>query len=116
MPLRTRAFFSRLDKDTDNRVTLAELQLGFEREFKSGLTKHAKEAIVALFEAHAKEDGSGSKSLKPGSFNRFYAEILFRHFDANNNGFLEVSAEPYSIVRAPLSRPCTRRISRRSSS
>jgi len=89
MPRRTKAFFAKLDKDKDNRVTLTELQSGFEKEFKGQLRPHAKDAIVELFEAHAKEDAVG-KSLKPGSFNRFYAEILFRHFDANNNGTLQL--------------------------
>ena len=69
---------------------LTELQNGFEKEFKGGLMPHAKAAVEALFEEHAKEDGAGIKSLKPGSFNRFYAEILFRHFDANNNGTLQL--------------------------
>ena len=89
MPRRTKAFFAKLDKDKDNRVTLTELQSGFEKEFKGQLRPHAKDAIVELFEAHAKEDAAG-KSLKPGSFNRFYAEILFRHFDENNNGTLQL--------------------------
>ena len=99
VPQRTKAFFHKLDKDNDNCVTLEELQTGFEKEFESrgGLMPHAKEAIKELFEAHAAVIGepglfsSGQKALKPGSFNRFYAEILFRHFDANNNGYLELN-------------------------
>ena len=95
VPQRTKAFFHRLDRDKDNCVTLDELQAGFESEFKDGLTAHAKEAIVTLFEAHAVEVAGGlfggtKRFLKPGSFNRFYAEILFRHFDANNNGTLDL--------------------------
>lgn len=94
VPERTKRFFSKLDKNKDNRVSLAELQSGFEAEFKGQLPEHAKAAIVELFEAHAvQEEGmlSGGKSLAPAAFNRFYAEILFRRFDANDNGVLELS-------------------------
>jgi hypothetical protein len=97
MPERTRAFFTKLDRNKDNRVSLEELQAGFEREFKGSLREHAKQEIATLFEAHAQAEGgwgpmgSASKTLKPGSFNRFYAEVLFKHFDANNNGYLELA-------------------------
>jgi len=92
VPQRTKRFFHQLDRDKDNKVTLDELQTGFEAEFKGTLAAHAKEAIVSLFEAHAVTEGwTSGKFLKPGSFNRFYAEILFRHFDANNNGYLELA-------------------------
>ena len=96
IPTRTKQFFHKLDANKDGKVTLDELQAGFEKEFKSGLMLHAKEAILTLFEEHAKaEEGAagffGAKALRAGSFNRFYAEILFKHFDANENGHLELA-------------------------
>lgn len=89
VPQRVKAFFHRLDLDSDHRVSLEELQGGFDKEVKD-LKPHAKEAITTLFEAHTQAADDGKKYLKPGSFNRFYAEILFKHFDANDNGYLEL--------------------------
>lgn len=49
---------------------------------------HVKEAIETLFAAHASGEGN-QKGIKTGVFNRFYGEILFKHFDADNSGTLQ---------------------------
>ena len=91
-PGRVRALFKRLDADGDGRLTLAELKAGFEQEFGT-LSSRAQDAIPALFDARAEPDeaaSAGGKSLKIGVFSRFYAEILFLHFDANGDGALQL--------------------------
>mmetsp|Transcript_11757 Transcript_11757/g.28115 ORF Transcript_11757/g.28115 Transcript_11757/m.28115 type:complete len:140 (-) Transcript_11757:375-794(-) len=86
-PARVRHLFRTLDADGNGTLSLEELLSGFEKEF-GNLRPHAKDAVFALFEAHASDEGNG-KGLKIGKFNRFYAEILFKHFDADNNGTLQ---------------------------
>ena len=93
---RVRATFRKLDTDKSGKLSLEELTSGLEQDIcgEGGtLPPHAKEAITTLFEAHAKEyPGTlmSYKALPSGSFARFYAEILFRKFDANNNGTLQL--------------------------
>ena len=132
-PGRVRHMFKKLDANGDGFLCLDELMLGFEREFEKvggGLAPHAKDAIGALFEEHAKEDDAkgacssrlpfhrlacpgkrticsqchrwaqsntlcsprlrAGKVLKIGQFARFYAVILFKHFDADDSGRLEL--------------------------
>ena len=74
----------------DGMLTLEEITAGFDKEFGSDMPTHAKEKVKELFEAHAKPDASGTPHLKSGAFSRFYAEILFRKFDLNNNGTLQL--------------------------
>eukprot|EP00310_Coccolithus_braarudii_P023227 CAMPEP_0183332904 /NCGR_PEP_ID=MMETSP0164_2-20130417/1959_1 /TAXON_ID=221442 /ORGANISM="Coccolithus pelagicus ssp braarudi, Strain PLY182g" /LENGTH=164 /DNA_ID=CAMNT_0025501715 /DNA_START=40 /DNA_END=534 /DNA_ORIENTATION=- len=90
-PGRVRHLFNKLDADANGSLSLEELQSGFEREFEGGLAPHASKAIIELFEKHAKETEKGGKALKVGNFARFYAEILFKHFDTNNDGSLQLS-------------------------
>ena len=90
VPSRVKALFKKLDADGDGKLTLQELTNGFEREFKGKLAAHAKEAIPTLFEKHCKADASGVQHLGRQLFNRFYAEILFKTFDADNNGWLSL--------------------------
>ena len=80
--------FKKLDANSDGSLTLEELNAGFEREFGE-LKPHAKEAIPLIFEAHATVDDVLGKALKINVFNRFYAEVLFKHFDTDNNGTLQ---------------------------
>ena len=39
---------------------------------------------------HATDESVG-RALKVNVFSRFYAEILFQHFDADNNGTLQIA-------------------------
>lgn len=89
-PGRVRHLFKKLDANGDGVLTLAELEAGFASEFGDGLAPHAAEAVSELFEAQATTDQElGVKVLRINVFSRFYAEIMFRHFDGNNNGMLE---------------------------
>ena len=93
VPLRVRQLFEALDTNSDGSMTLAELQAGFEREFGQDfgrLAPHAKAAIPILFEEFASDvEGVGS-ALKIDVFSRVYAEILYKHFDEDANGKLQV--------------------------
>ena len=40
------------------------------------------------FDRVASDDKQDGQSLKASHFGRFYAEVLFRHFDADNSGTL----------------------------
>lgn len=90
-PGRVRHTFKKWDADKNGSLSLAELQAGFESEFGKELAPHAKDAIPTLFEKHAKVDEAGEQSLNVTVFNRFYAEILFKHFDASNDGKLQLA-------------------------
>ena len=93
-PGRVRSMFKKLDANGDKVVTLAELQAGFEEEFAArsggGLAAHAKARIPEIFDEHATDDEARGKVLKIGIFSRFYAEVLFSHFDTSNNGSLQM--------------------------
>ena len=74
-------------------MSLDELQAGFEREFGDQFGKlapHAKAAIPALFDAFASDVAGVGKALSLEVFTRVYAEILYKHFDEDNNGTLQV--------------------------
>ena len=83
-PGRVRHIFKTWDTDQDGGLALDELHAGFHGLFGDSFAPHAKEAVSALFEAHATADAGRGKQLKIGVFNRFFAEILFKHFDTNN--------------------------------
>ena len=87
-PGRVRHTFKKWDTDANGGLTLEELQKGFESTFGAELTAHAKASIPILFDANAAGE---PKELKIGQFSRFFAEILFKQFDANNNKMLEVA-------------------------
>ena len=91
VPARVKAVFQKFDEDKDGKLTLEEITIGFDREFKTKLPAHARDAIPELFEKHAKADGAGPKQLGRQLFSRFYAEILFKVFDADNNGWLSLA-------------------------
>ena len=76
-----------MDKDRDGFLSLKELQDGFAAKFPD-MCADAKEAIVKLFEEHS-YDEKGQQVLSKRVFMRFYAEILFRNFDADSNGVLD---------------------------
>ena len=90
-PGRVRAMFKKLDANADGSLTLDELTAGFEKEFDAKLTPHAKEAIPLIFDKLATPDENDvGKALKIGMFSQFYAAILFKSFDADNSGVLEI--------------------------
>ena len=88
-PGRVRHLFKKLDTNKDGRLTLDELQAGFVTEF-SDLSAAAQSAIPSLFEQRAENDPNAGKSLSASIFSRFYAQILFIHFDTNQDGVLQL--------------------------
>ena len=88
-PGRVRHMFKKLDANGDRVLTRAELESGFTKEFGQP-APHVVEAIPKMFDAHASHDEKlGKIVLRVGDFSRFYAELLFKHFDADNNGTLQ---------------------------
>ena len=84
--------FKTLDKDSSGGLTEAELLTGFAAEFKvEALTDHVISTIKETFAKVATADAADGKSLKPGLFSRFYCEVIFNHFDTNQNGTLQVA-------------------------
>jgi len=91
-PGRVRFMFHKLDTDKSGGLSIEELKTGFAADFKlDTLAPHVIEAIDTMFSAHAVAGEDGVKELKAGKFSRFYAEVLFHHFDADNSGTLELA-------------------------
>ena len=92
-PGRVRFMFKKYDTDDDGRLSLDELIAGFQTELKVGsLAPHVMDKLKECFEkvATAGDDG-GAKAIERKHFARFYAEIMFRHFDKDNSGTLELA-------------------------
>ena len=92
-PGRVRFMFKKYDTDDDGRLSLDELIAGFQTELKvDSLAPHVMDKLKECFEkvATAGDDG-GAKAIERKHFARFYAEIMFRHFDKDNSGTLELA-------------------------
>lgn len=95
-PGRVRAMWKKLDTDKDGHLSLDECLEGFAREFGGELAPRVAACIKANFEAHAEDTpalfGMTTKRLLSSKvFSRFFAEILFVHFDKNENGTLQLA-------------------------
>ena len=90
-PGRVRAMFKRMDKDSSGGLTMDELLKGFEKELKSKLAPHVVQKMREAFDKVATDDAAGGKSLKVNHFSRYYCEVLFRHFDKNNDNVLQLA-------------------------
>ena len=55
------------------------------------LAPHVFEAMEYQFLVHADDREDGVKVLTANVFSRYFCEVLFRHFDKNNNGVLELA-------------------------
>jgi len=88
-PGRVRYMFKKMDADNSGSVSKPELMAGFKEEFKVDLAKHVTDWIDEAFEKHA-TDCNGEKALSNKVFGRFYAGVLFRHFDADNSSKLDL--------------------------
>ena len=88
-PGRVQRAYKKLDADSNMSLTLKELQKGLDAEF-GGLSAAAAAAVPALFTAHAEQTAHGGVAIPIGKFSRFYAEIMFKHFDSDGNGMLQV--------------------------
>ena len=89
-PGRVRAMFKKMDTDSSGALSIEEIKRGFTKEFEV-LKPHVEKKIDELFEAKASADDNGKKVLKGKVFSRFFAEVLFCHFDADSNGTLELA-------------------------
>ena len=91
-PGRVRHLFKKLDTDRSNGLDFEELTIGFTKEFNvAALAPHVMRQMRACFEMAATADKDGTKSLKINVFSRFYCEVLFRHFDADDSGDLQLA-------------------------
>jgi len=106
-PGRVRALFRKLDKDDSGGLSLTELRIGFAQEFNCQLAPHVRKAIEVGFDKVATSDFRGSwanpgeilgKSVKPNCFARLYCEVLFRHFDKDNSGTLELAEASAALM------------------
>ena len=91
-PGRVRHLFKKLDTDRSNGLDFEELTIGFTKEFNvAALAPHVMRQMRACFQMAATTDTDGTMSLKINVFSRFYCEVLFRHFDADDSGDLQLA-------------------------
>lgn len=95
-PGRVRALWKRLDVDKDGYLSIDEILTGFQKEFGEVLLPRVVESMTALFDAHSIEvpgflGFNKRRYLETRVFSRFYAEVLFQHFDRNANGTLQLA-------------------------
>lgn len=91
-PGRVRHLFKILDKDASSGLSMDELTSGFCKELQvTALAPHVIAKMQESFDKAATADAGGAKSLKANVFSRFYCEVLFRHFDKNNDNFLQLA-------------------------
>ena len=57
----------------------------------ASLAPHVIAKLEEEFAKRATQEAGGGKALMPTVFSRFYCEMLFRHFDKDNNGTLELA-------------------------
>ena len=92
VPYRVSALFDRLDVDPDGKVDFDEWASGIAKEFPN-LPEYAQAEVPRQFEKHALTRTQGGivwKYLDKPHFSKMYAAFLFRNFDADNNGYLDV--------------------------
>ena len=90
-PARVRHMFKLLDKDSSGGLSWNEILNGFTKEFATDLSPSVVEKMKACFDTHATSDWLGRKSLSIKVFSRYYAEVLFLHFDRNDDGKLQLA-------------------------
>jgi len=90
-PGRVRHLFKTLDKDNSGGLSMQEVVAGFAKEFGvSQLAPHVTAAMKAMIDEHGTITNGDEKVVTTSKFSRFYAEVLFKHFDKDNNGTLEL--------------------------
>jgi len=91
-PARVRYLFKKLDTDNSGGLSLDELRTGFCSDLKvDALADHVTKRMEDMFEKHAVSKDGGEKALSAKVFARFYCDVLFRHFDKDNSGTLELA-------------------------
>ena len=87
-----RHLYTTLDVDKSGTLSWDELKTGFAKHFNvDALAEHVEAKMREAFDKVAKPDASGTMALGKGVFSRFYAEVLFRHFDKDNSGTLQLA-------------------------
>ena len=90
-PGRVRFAFKKLDADNSGGVDLDELKTGLAKEFGvDELAPHVIAAMEEKYNLHA-EEKDGKKVLTAKVFGRYFCEVMFRHFDKDNSGTLELA-------------------------
>eukprot|EP00325_Prymnesiales_sp_UTEX-LB-985_P024796 CAMPEP_0174719384 /NCGR_PEP_ID=MMETSP1094-20130205/30947_1 /TAXON_ID=156173 /ORGANISM="Chrysochromulina brevifilum, Strain UTEX LB 985" /LENGTH=148 /DNA_ID=CAMNT_0015919669 /DNA_START=82 /DNA_END=528 /DNA_ORIENTATION=+ len=86
MPKRVKDLFVHCDTNKDGRISLEEAQAGIGNDVGT-LAAHASEAIPALFKTGCEK--LNTDTLDEKWFMKLYCSVLYKHFDADNNGKLE---------------------------
>ena len=90
-PGRVRHLFKKLDVDGSGGLSIKEVTEGFAKEFGvEQLASHVTTGMQSMIEQHGTVSGEG-KIITASKFSRFYAEVLFLHFDKDNSGTLELA-------------------------
>ena len=92
VPYHVSVLFDRWDLDHDGRLTLEEWKKALKKEFPN-LPQYAKDEVPRIFAKYAQtvsEGGIDWQFVDKFHFSKLYAAFLFRNFDADNNGYLDV--------------------------
>jgi len=91
-PGRVRHLFKKLDVDGSGALCFEEIEKGLANEFGvDALAPHVLEKLQEAFAKVKTTDDSEEDVLSAKFFGRFYAEALFRHFDKDDSGTLELA-------------------------
>ncbi len=90
VPHRITALFAEYDTNADGMLDLGEIQTGITGDIGNGqpLREHAAAAIPDLYAKGMEKMGTGTVGLNEYLFVKLYCSVLFKHFDADNSGFL----------------------------
>lgn len=90
-PKRITALFAAYDTNADGMLSLEEIQAGVSTDIgdgQSALRDHAAAAIPTLYAKGMEQIGKDKAGLDEMRFVRLYASVLFKHFDADQSGYL----------------------------
>lgn len=91
VPKKIRALFEDFDANKDGRISMEELTNALNTSFPN-MPEWAKAHLPVQFEKYASESkGLAEKTLDHAAFTKLYAAFLFRNFDANGDGILQIS-------------------------
>ena len=88
VPKKIAALFETYDANKDGRISMEELTNALNSTFPN-MPEWAKAHLPVQFEKYA--TGDGEKTLDQAAFTKLYAAFLFRNFDANGDGILQIA-------------------------
>ena len=88
VPKKIQTLFESFDANKDGRISLEELTNALYDSFPN-MPDWAKAHLPVQFEKYA--TGDGQKTLDQAAFTKLYAAFLFRNFDANGDGILQIA-------------------------